>query len=42
MFLAKGCNHIKVPKGEHHTIGKAESVVSELDKMTRGKIHDDS
>ena len=29
-----------VPKGEHHTIGKTESAVSELDKMTRATIHD--
>jgi hypothetical protein len=40
MILAKGCNHIKVPKGEHHAIGKAESAVSELDKMTRATLHD--
>jgi hypothetical protein len=40
MFLAKDCNHIMVPKGEHHAIGKAESAVSELDKMTRATIHD--
>ena len=29
-----------VPKGEHHAIGKAESAVSELDKVTRATIHD--
>jgi len=29
MFLAKCCNHVMVPKGEHHAIGKAESAVSE-------------
>ena len=40
IFLAKGCNHIKVPKGENHAIGKAESAVSELDKMTRATIHE--
>ena len=40
IFLAKDCNHINVPKGEHHAIGKAESAVSELDKMTRATIHE--
>jgi hypothetical protein len=40
MFLARGCHHIIVPKGEHHAIGKAESAVAELDKMTRATIHD--
>jgi hypothetical protein len=40
MFLAKGCNHIKVSKDEHHAIGKTESDVSELDKMTRDTIHE--
>ena len=39
-FLARGCNHIIVPKGEHHAIGKAESAVAEIDKMTRATIHD--
>jgi hypothetical protein len=40
MFLARGCNHIIVPRGEHHAIGKAESAVAEIDKMTRATIHD--
>ena len=40
MFLTKGCNHIKVSKDDHHAIGKAESAVPELDKMTRVTIHD--
>jgi hypothetical protein len=41
MFLAKCCNRVMVPKGEHHAIGKAESAVSELDKMTRATLHDE-
>ena len=40
MVLAQDYNHIIVPKGEHHAIGKAESAVAELDKMTRVTIHD--
>ncbi len=40
MFLAKDCNHIKVSKDEHHAIGKSESAVSKLDKMTRATIHE--
>ena len=40
MFLAQGCNHIIVPKGDHHAIGKSESAVAEIDKMTRVTVHD--
>ncbi len=40
MFLARVCNHIIVPEGEHHVIGKTESDVAELDKMTRTTIHE--
>ena len=38
MFLTKVCNHIKMLKDDHHTIGKTDSDVSELDKMTRATI----
>ncbi len=40
IFLTKGCNHNLVPKDELYDIGMTESVVSELDKMTRATIHE--
>ena len=40
MFLAQGCNHIIVPKGDHHANGKSESAVAEIDEMTRVTVHD--
>ncbi len=39
MFLDRDSNHIIVQRGEHHAIGKAESAVAEIDKMTRDTIH---
>ena len=40
MLLAKGCQHICLPKGEHYSLGVPEKAIGDLDRNTRAVMAD--
>ncbi len=42
LLLAKGCNHICLPKNEHYGLGVPEQAVGDLDRNTRAVMTDDN
>ena len=40
LLLAKGCQHICLPKSKHHSLGVPEKVIGDLDRNTRAVMAD--
>ena len=40
LLLAKGCNHICLPKNEHYSLGVPEKAIGDLDRNTRAIMAD--
>jgi hypothetical protein len=40
LLLAKGCQHICLPKGEHYSLGVPEKAIGDLDRNTRSVMAD--
>jgi len=40
LLLAKGCQHICLPKGEHYSLGVPEKAIGDLDRNTRAVMAD--
>ncbi len=40
LLLAKGCNHICLPKNEHYSLGVSEKDIGDLDRNTRAIMSD--